>query len=276
MSKYRVCPNCNAYHGLKVMECHCGYELEGLPTVDGDTAVTERNDAVSHGAVATAEKALSPEDYAIDGILRICDCGAPNYPNVRKCRACGEDIGHILPTVAKRGDHGRTSGEKATAVEGEPDQKATEGSIQEDATNGCVTGVPTHTAESPQSMSRYAGDEPTEWNETVKLVFLLESFDGLYRFRVPQGETVVGRARAMEEYLRAKPYVSRVHCKLILENDELFVVNMSKTNYTFCGNQRINAKLRLKDGDEIGLGGILVDGKPQDRAAYFRVRIFTE
>lgn len=30
-------------------------------------------------------------------LVRICDCGAENAPQARKCKACGEDISDIIP-----------------------------------------------------------------------------------------------------------------------------------------------------------------------------------
>ena len=40
----------------------------------------------------------SPLEEPSKVLVRICDCGAQNPSNARKCSACGEDISDILPT----------------------------------------------------------------------------------------------------------------------------------------------------------------------------------
>ena len=103
--------------------------------------------------------------------------------------------------------------------------------------------------------------------------FILSSLDGQYAYRVPAEETVIGRENAMQEYLQAKSYVSRVHAKLSLESGGLFVENLNATNFTYVNNQRIAEKTQLQDGDELGLGGTNRNGQCQEQAAYFLVRI---
>ena len=42
----------------------------------------------------------SDEKKAAEPVLvRICDCGAQNPPQARKCKVCGEDISDIMPTT---------------------------------------------------------------------------------------------------------------------------------------------------------------------------------
>ena len=144
-------------------------------------------------------------------LIRLCDCGAKNPANARKCSVCQEDITDITPT---------------------PD---TEGSS------------------SP--------------------FFILSSMDGQYAYTVTADEVTVGRESIMREYLNSKSYVSRAHAKLTVEDNELWIENLSGTNYTFVNNQKITEKTRLADGDEIGLGGMNINGSRQDQAAYFMVRI---
>jgi len=76
------------------------------------------------------------------------------------------------------------------------------------------------------------------------------------------------------EYLSAKGYVSRVHAKLVLEEGDLHIENMSNTNFTYVvNNEKILVKTKLQDGDEVGLGGMNLNGVRQEQAAYFQVRI---
>lgn len=113
----------------------------------------------------------------------------------------------------------------------------------------------------------------TAEEKTDKTTFVLSSLDGQYAFKITADEIIIGRENTMSEYLSAKCYVSRSHAKLTKVNDELFIENRSNTNFTYVNNQKIKAKTKLKDGDEIGLGGTNINGKCQEQAAYFMVRI---
>ncbi len=101
----------------------------------------------------------------------------------------------------------------------------------------------------------------------------LASADGDFAFELTQNDVTVGREQAMREYLSAKPFVSRVHARLISENGRFFIENLSNTNFTYVNNSRISGRQELHDGDEIGLGGCLSGDSRQEGAAYFTVRI---
>ena len=64
--------------------------------------------------------------------------------------------------------------------------------------------------------------------------------------------------------------MSRQHVKMITVADKVFVENLSRTNKTYLNNEEIHdgTPTALKNGDEIGLGGKVIDGKRQDNAAY--------
>lgn len=90
------------------------------------------------------------------------------------------------------------------------------------------------------------------------------------QYQLTSGVTVIGREAQFREQLQARPYVSRIHAKLILEEGKCFIENLSHTNYTFVNNQRIpEGRYELHPGDLIGLGGIKVDDSFQEQAAYF-------
>lgn len=77
----------------------------------------------------------------------------------------------------------------------------------------------------------------------------------------------------MGDYLHTKGYVSRTHAKLMIDENGLYIENLSKTNPTFINNIELSEKTRLNDGDEIGFGGKVINGKRQEKAAYFIVKI---
>ena len=103
--------------------------------------------------------------------------------------------------------------------------------------------------------------------------FVLSSLDGQYAFKITSDDITIGREATMSEYLSVKSYVSRSHARITKENDDLFVENLSNTNFTYVNNERIADKIKLQDGDEIGLGGTNINGKCQEQAAYFLVRV---
>lgn len=112
-----------------------------------------------------------------------------------------------------------------------------------------------------------------EKEKTEAVTFVLSSLDGKFAYKVTTDDITVGRENTMSEYLSAKSYVSRSHARLTKVNGELFIENLSNTNFTYVNNKKITEKTKLQDGDEIGLGGTNINGKCQEQAAYFLVRI---
>ena len=105
------------------------------------------------------------------------------------------------------------------------------------------------------------------------LSFVLSSLDGKFAYKIVADELTIGREKAMSEYLATKSYVSRSHAKVTKVNEDLYIENLSNTNFTYVNNKKITEKTKLQDGDEVGLGGTNLNGKRQEQAAYFLVRI---
>lgn len=106
-------------------------------------------------------------------------------------------------------------------------------------------------------------------------VAVLRSLDGSFTFKIEKPITVIGRESEMSEYLKAKTYVSRKHAKLTITNGEIYIENLSNTNRTFVNNTLIlsDTPTLLKNGDEVGLGGKLINGDRQKQAAYFVIEV---
>ena len=68
--------------------------------------------------------------------------------------------------------------------------------------------------------------------------------------------------------------ISRQQAKLTIVASKVFIENLSKTNKTFVNNTAIEdgTPTALNDGDEIGLGGKVIDGVRQAQAAYLIFR----
>ena len=91
LSKYKICPECGKQNPPSLFECkYCETDLTGVKVVE-DTA--EKSPA--------AETNQAPVSVKTE-LVRICECGAENAPQARKCKVCGEDISDIRPVQAEK------------------------------------------------------------------------------------------------------------------------------------------------------------------------------
>ena len=197
---------------------------------------------------------------------KICPrCGMHNSPTAFDCEACYTDLtgvritdeqaeASVQPAVVKRttvricGECGFTNPANARKCL----------SCGEDISDIAPT-------EEPEQQLDPTNAEPH---------FVLVSIDGQFSYELQHGKTIVGREAEMSEYLKNKVFVSRRHAELTLEDDRLTIQNLSRSNFTFINNNRsVSETEELHDGDELGLGGNCRDGRRQDNAAYFTVRI---
>ena len=105
--------------------------------------------------------------------------------------------------------------------------------------------------------------------------YALRSVDGEYMFEFDKPVVVIGREAVMREYLLGKSYVSRQHAKVTVTDGGVFIENISTTNLTFINNIPVSsdAPTLLKSGDEIGIGGKVINGSRQNKAAYFILEV---
>ena len=205
--KYKLCPECGQHNPPSLLECkYCEADLTGVKIVDSEAESKRDSAQVSiFGSANNQTKTV---------LVRICDCGAENPPQARKCSVCGEDISDIMPQSIISGNQ-----------------------------------------------------QPFPYE--------LISTDGAVSFTIDQPLFVVGREAALKDYLAEKEYVSRHHARFTCAAEKVFVENLSKTNKTYVNNEEIPAAIptALADGDEIGLGGKVIGGSRQDKAAYFIFRV---
>lgn len=205
LAKYKVCPECGKHNPPSLLECrYCEFDLTGVRVVDDETEQKE---------TATNQSSVPPVEATL---VRVCECGAENAPQARKCAVCGEDISDIIPS---------------------PKQK-------------------------PASTGSY---------------YELRSVDGTFSVMIDKPILIIGREVELKEYLADKVYVSRQHAKLTVVAGKLFIENLSGTNKTYVNNEEIpdDAPTPLSSGDEIGLGGKVIDGRRQQEAAYFIFQVRT-
>ena len=92
LSKYKICPACGKHNPPRLLECrYCEADLTGIRVVDG---------SAEKSASTIPAPALSEAEGA--ELVRICECGAENAPQARKCSVCGEDISDIIPVQVKK------------------------------------------------------------------------------------------------------------------------------------------------------------------------------
>lgn len=212
MEKYKICPECGAHNLPSLFECSvCEADLIGVKVVEdkpSEPDSAQENEKASLGGLNTHVPGEEP------ALVRICECGAENPPQARKCRVCGEDISDILPVPVEK---------------------------------KC------------RDISSYQ----------------LQSTDGLFSTVIEQPSILIGREEELKGYLCNKSYVSRQHARLTIQEGQVFIENLSRTNRTFVNNEVIpdGALYALKDGDEIGLGGKVIRGERQENAAYFVIKV---
>lgn len=203
LTKYKICPECGKQNPPSLLECrYCEADLTSVKVVD--SAAEEAAAAPANTGSASVETEL----------FRICECGAENAPQARKCKVCGEDISDIIPVQVEK------KAKKAFSYE-------------------------------------------------------LRSYDGDFAVTFDKPLIVVGREAELKEHLQTKVYVSRQHARLTIVADKVFIENLSRTNKTFINNEEIpdGTPTALQNGDEVGLGGKIIDGSRQDKAAYLTFQV---
>ena len=198
---------------------------------------------------------------------KVCPaCGMHNNPIMLECVDCGSDLSGVAVV-----DEKTELKQKEFVVEPVGQQKQLIRLCE------CGSKNPVQARKCTNCGEDISDIVPIEDTQEKNQHFVLATLDGEYAFEVEQPLTTIGRECEMKDYLESKPYVSRKHAELIMDDDKLFIKNLSGTNFTYVNNQKIPAdeNTELHDGDEIGLGGIEKNGSRQSEAAYFMVRIGT-
>jgi len=195
---------------------------------------------------------------------KICpSCGQHNPPTLIECGACEADLTGIR------------------IMEAAAEQEEAEADTVSPAPGELVKACEECGAENPpqarkcQACGEDISDILPAAAQPRTVSYRLESADGAYSLSIDAPLYTIGRNHEMGDYLETKPYVSRRHAKLTVVSDDLYIEDLSNTNNTFINNELIpdEVPIRLREGDEIGLGGKVVNGSRQNEAAYFVVRV---
>ncbi len=196
---------------------------------------------------------------------KICPiCHTRNEPMRLECVNCEADLTRVTITD----DQNEKTEKKLTENQSVSEQE----SIRSVRICSCGMHNPANARKCQSCHEDISDIMPVSESKESIDTFILSSLDGAYAYRISVDEIIIGRDHEMCEYLSVKKYVSRVHARLSVEANELYIENLSNTNYTYINNHRINEKVKLAVGDEIGLGGTNIDGICQPEAAYFVVR----
>lgn len=206
---------------------------------------------------------------------KICpSCGKHNTTKAIECRFCEMSLAGVKPTDDET-EAARAAAEEKKEQENQHNSFAAPLQHAGTMTRIC-SECGAHNAPNARKCSACGEDisdivptEETEPQPVKACRFSLQSYTGDFVFEIPEGGCVVGRENAMSDYLTGKSFVSRQHASFSIEDDKLYIENMSKTNFTYANNVKISEKTELKNGDEIGLGGNISGGQRQELAAYF-------
>lgn len=191
---------------------------------------------------------------------KVCpNCGEHNNPVFIECSNCGTD----LMTV-------KVVDEATENITYEPE-------VETPMVKICECG-----AENPPAARKCSScDEdisdilPTPKTENCCKQYVLSEISGAYTYDVPNdSEIIIGRENVLKEFISEKSYVSRSHTKMVLQGENLYITNLSGTNFTYVNNEKISndTPTLLKADDEIGLGGCVKNGNRQELAVYLVVR----
>jgi ribosomal protein L40E len=202
--------------------------------------------------------------------LKVCPvCGEHNTPALLECTKCETDL-----TGVKVIDETMLRAESQSAEHVGP------GSDVGRMTKKCDCGATNppqarKCTECGEDISDLMATDQTGSADMESKAVTLRSVDGGFSFQLEKPVTIIGREGDLGEYLGAKTYVSRQHAKLTLAHGEIYIENISGTNPTFVNNASIpeGTPTLLKHGDEVGLGGKLVNGHRQEHAAHFLVLV---
>ncbi|MBQ6582689.1 MAG: FHA domain-containing protein [Mogibacterium sp.] len=199
---------------------------------------------------------------------KVCpNCGEHNSPGLLECRRCETDLtgvavvdedGERLLRAAEPAEPAPLPGLARVCDCGEinPPQARKCRACGEDISDILPTAVST------------AGCREEAEASACGNVYTLQAIPDGQVFRIGQPVCVLGREAALREYLADRTYVSRVHAKLTAADGAVWLENLSSTNRTYINNVLVERPVQLLEGDEIGLGGVVADGKRQDNAAY--------
>lgn len=206
---------------------------------------------------------------------KICPvCKNFNDPKAIECISCATDLTNIKPVTKDKLKAASEDPEEKNKGSAKKGKRCSEcGFINEPQARKC-TKCGEDLSDVPVSAIEQS-DLPGPGNTRKR--YEIVSIDGQYSIDLPEDEQsfIIGRDAFLSEYLTEKLYVSRQQAAIAIDSDQFLIRSLSRTNPTFVNNQELEKgkEYAFPLGQEIGLGGTIIDGKRQSKAAYVALRI---
>ena len=210
--------------------------------------------------------------------FKICPgCGRENPPSLLECRWCEADLTGVRVTDAAEAQKAA----QPTEAPDTPDVPDVPETPPAGGEQPALVRVCSECGAANPPQARKCGQCGEDISDVLPapapcaFPWALESADGTFLAPLDRPACVIGREAALADYLGGKLYVSRQHARLTTRDGRVYIENLSQTNRTFLNNEEIpqGEPAEVRAGDEIGLGGKVIDGARQEMAAYLILRV---
>lgn len=121
-----------------------------------------------------------------------------------------------------------------------------------------VAPVPDAGAPARGRARRGGGGRAAKGRQGVPKLVVVEPQGLAGREYVVNGELTIGRAASCHVTLD-DTYISQLHARIWLDGDQVAVEDLGSTNGTYLNNQRVTTKQFASFGDQLRLGGIVME-----------------
>ena len=195
--------------------------------------------------------------------FKLCpNCNKKNSPSNLECEGCGSDLTSVKVTVEGQGFSVPCSSQGQLELVRICDN--------------CGNNNPAGARKCEKCGEDISTVFPVQSAPIVDSIsYELKAIDEDFCVTISNTEVILGRDFELKDYLKTKSYVSRKHAKLTINDKNVIIENLSKTNCTFVNNIKLQEGERrcLTDNSEISLGGKVIDEQRQNNAAYFLFKI---
>lgn len=279
LKEFKLC-SCGHKNPITLDDCEkCQLEL---PLVQISSRKNEKKEKKKSKIEEKKEELFEnshEEDSAFEEILgnkfKFCSCGKKNKKMARFCVLCKSDLS--FEVAMTENDYQKMK--KTTKSHVEPIEIVGKSELYLSHKGG--EGKSGKYIPSRLDISAWIySQEAIDYRDMKTFSCNLFSLEGNSTVSVDKFPVLLGRGDGpLQEYLVSKKYVSRSHIFLHLEDDGIYLEPLSETNPTFVNQKSVREKVRLKSGDEIGLGGNRLEKVPghpgllEENVAYFKFEL---
>ena len=195
--------------------------------------------------------------------FKLCPiCNEKNSPSNLECEGCGSDLTSVKVTVEGQGLGASCPSQEQLELVRKCDN--------------CGNNNPSSARKCEKCGEDISTIFPIPSVPIIDTIsYELKTIDEDFCVTFNNAEVILGRDYELKSYLKSKSYVSRKHAKLTINDGNVIIENLSKTNCTFVNNIKLQEGEHryLTDNSEIGLGGKVINDQRQNNAAYFLFKI---